>query len=416
MTMTESKMTIESSKAAKLRIGVLCISMDPGSHAKLETAVAQTPGAHVVDNVDQQIVPREVTRMLEPFQYKICLVDFDEGIEESCRIAERFRDNCDPGINLFAASSDPNPEVIIAAMRAGCSEYLVKPFDSERVSHALAHIETRRHIKEEDANTGRVVAIVGSKGGTGVTTLALHLALNLTVRHNQKCLLVDQHPALGDASLYLGLPRHQYSFYELVYNTDRLDKELLQGYLMRHESGLHVLDSPDAIDTFAHASAQAIEHTLSFLADNYQFVIVDCPAGMTDDTSAAIRQSDKVAIVITPELPAIRNALRLVEYLVSMHYPDKDIEIVLNRHAKNSPLTDEEIEAALRRPIAIKVPNSYSEIVRAINSGTPVARARNANLPIAFDDWADRLMGGEAATPEKTNGSQGWWKLFRSRV
>ena len=310
MTTTESRITIESSKAAKLRIGVLCVSMDPGSRDELETLVSETPGAHVVDNVDQHIVPREVTRMLEPFQYRICLIDFDEGEEECCRIAQRFRDNCDASLNVFAASSDPNPEAIIAAMRAGCSEYLVKPFDSEKVSRSLAHIEARRHIKEEDATTGRVVVIMGGKGGTGVTTLALHLALNLVKRHKQKCLLVDQHPALGDASLYLDLPRHQYSFYELVHNTDRLDKELLQGFLLRHESGLDVLDSPQAIDSFSHASPEALEHTLAFLADNYQFVIIDCPPGLSDDTCAAIRQSDQVAIVITSELPAIRNADR----------------------------------------------------------------------------------------------------------
>ena len=47
-----------------------------------------------------------------------------------------------------------------------------------------------------------------------------------------------------------GINRHQYSFYELVHNTDRLDLELLQGFLLQHESGLHVLDSPEVIDNF----------------------------------------------------------------------------------------------------------------------------------------------------------------------
>lgn len=414
-TMTENNRTIDPSKVGKLRSGVLCVNMDPSSRATMEVMVARTPGAHVVDNVDMHIVPREVTRILEPFQYRICVIDFDEGVEACCRIAERLRDNCDGSINLFAVSSDPNPEVIIAAMRSGCSEYLLKPFDSEKVSNALAHVEARRHVKEDDKTKGRVVAVMGGKGGTGVTTLALHLALDLVQRHNRKCLLVDQHPALGDASLYLGLPRHQYSFYELVHNTDRLDEELLQGFLLQHGSGLHLLDSPETIDSFPHALPEALEHTIAFLAESYHFVIIDCPPGLTDDTCAVIRQSDRIAMVITPELPAIRNALRSVEYLVSMHYPDKDIDIVLNRHAKNSSLTDEEIEAALHRPIAIKVPNNYGEIIKSINSGTPVALGRNANLPIAFDYWADRLMGAESLQGEKKSGaSRGWFRVFGS--
>jgi pilus assembly protein CpaE len=410
--MTDTNQTIESSKSAKLNIGVLCIGMDPDVIAALETMVARIPGAHVVDNVDRHIVPREVMRLLEGFQYRICIIDFDQGLQECCRLAERLRDSCDKTLNLFAASDCLDSESIIAAMRSGCSEFLAKPFDSQKVSEALAHVESRRHIRDDEGTAGRIVTLMGGKGGTGVTSLALHLALNLVQRHHQKCMLVDLHHALGDASLYLGLARRKFSFYELVHNTERLDAELLQGFLLQHESGLHVLDSSERIDGSSQASPEAIEHTLAFLSDNYQFVIIDCPPGMAEDTSAAIRQSDQLAIVITPELPAIRNALRLVEYLVSMHYPDKNIDIVLNRSAKNNALSEREIETALRRPIAVRVPNSFDEISQSINAGMPIAHGHKSNLPLAFDLWADRLIGHEAdkigSAKEETKGGRGW--------
>jgi len=412
MSSTHANLTIDRAKGAKLRIGVLCISMDPTSRANLESLVVMTPGAHIVDNVDRRIVPREVMLMLEPFQYRICVIDFDEGIEECCRIAERLRDNCDNTINLFAASSDFSSDTILAAMRAGCVEFLTKPFDSERISSALTRIEARRHIKDENATPGKVVTIIGAKGGTGVTALSTHLALSLTLRHKQKCLLVDQHPALGDVSLYLGLTRRQYSFYELVHNTDRLDNELLEGFILQHDSGVHVLDSPEVIDSFPHAAPEAIEHTLAFLAENYQFIIIDCPPGVTDDSAAAIRQSSHLAVVITPELPAVRNALRWVEYLISLHYPESCIDIVLNRHIKNSPLRDEEIEAALRRPIAVKIPNAYEDVARAINTGVPLGQGHNAGLLAAFNRWADRLVGEGPAEESKPQDSRGWFGLF----
>jgi len=240
--------------------------------------------------------------------------------------------------------------------------------------------------------------------------LALHLGLNLVQRHKQKCVIVDQHPALGDVSLYLGLKRHQYSFFELVHNTDRLDEELLQGFVLTHESGLHVLDSPEVIDTFPSTAPEAIEHTLSFLAVNYQYVLIDCPPGMTEASGAAIRQSDRVIIVITPELPAIRNAVRTVEYLVGMHYPENSIDVLLNRHSKNSALSDEEIEAALHRPIGVKIPNSYSEIAKAINAGTPLTPGRNVKLSLAFDEWTDSLMGAEEVAGAAT--TKGTWRQW----
>jgi pilus assembly protein CpaE len=177
---------------------------------------------------------------------------------------------------------------------------------------------------------------------------------------------------------------------------------------LTHQSGLQVLDSPEVIANLPPTAPEAIEHTLSFLAVNYQFVLIDCPPGMTEASGAAIRQSDRVIIVVTPELPPIRNAVRTVEYLVGMHYPENCIDIVLNRHGKNSVLTDEEIEAALRRPIAVKIPNSYSEIAKAINAGTPVLDNRNTRLSLAFDDWSDSLMGAEVTAAAKNTGPRSW--------
>jgi pilus assembly protein CpaE len=278
---------------------------------------------------------------------------------------------------------------------------------------ALAHLEAR-HQGRVPGQKGQVITLMGAKGGAGVTSLALHLALNL-VRRQQKVLLVDQHPALGDLALCLGLGRHQYSFYELANNMDRLDADLLQGFLLQHSSGLHVLDSPEAIHAFSNTPTDAIEHTLAFLAENYQFVIVDCPPGLSEDTCAVIRQSDRLAIVITPELPAIHNAIRSIQYLTSLHYPDENIDIVLNRYSRKNPLSEREIEASLHRQIAVKIPNDYDLMVNAINAGTPIDLDRKSELGAAFDAWTDRFMANEPVTEKAGKGSRKLFSLFGSQ-
>ena len=236
---------IRGSRNSERRIGLLCVGMDPSSLEKLEVIVSQIPGAHVVDNVERHVSAREVMRLLEEFQRRICVINFDEG-EESARASQRIKDGSDTSISIFAASGDSHPDRIIRAMRSGCTEYLSKPFRQDEVANALTHVESRVQGKTP-GQKGRVVTLMGSKGGTGVTTLALHLGMNLVLRREQKCLLVDQHPALGDLAMYLGLGRHQYSFYELVHNMDRLDSDLLQGFLLQHSSGLNLMDSPEAI-------------------------------------------------------------------------------------------------------------------------------------------------------------------------
>src|SRR4051812_18616566 len=103
--MSSPSLVIDRAQAAKLRIGILCIGMEASAWESLETMVSDKPGAHVIDNVDSRIVPREVMRMLEPFQYRICVIDFHGDVEEGCRVAERLRDNCDNTVHLFAADS-----------------------------------------------------------------------------------------------------------------------------------------------------------------------------------------------------------------------------------------------------------------------------------------------------------------------
>jgi pilus assembly protein CpaE len=412
--MADSKATIRGSRSSERRIGILGINLDPVSRETLETLVAQTPGAHVVDNVDRHVTPREVMRLLEEFQHRVCVINFDEG-EESARTSQRIRDGCDSSISIFAASSDPHPDQIIAAMRSGCSEYLLKPFQAKQIADALSHIEARQHGRMP-GQKGQVVTLMGAKGGAGVTSLGLHLALNLAQRHHQKCLLVDQHPALGDLALCLGMGRHQYSFYELVHNMDRLDADLLQGFLLQHPSGLHVLDSPEAIHAFSNTPSDAIEHTLAFLAENYQFVLIDSPPGLSEDTCAVIRQSDRLAIVITPELPAIHNAIRTIQYLTSLHYPDDSIDIVLNRYSRKNSLSEREIESSLHRQIAVKIPNDYDLVVNAINAGTPIDLNRKSELAAAFDTWADQLMANEPGVEKPDKESRGLFSLFGSKT
>jgi pilus assembly protein CpaE len=373
------------------RIAVMAVRLDVTSYEALSHFMAGVPGAVVVGNLDHYVgVEREVGRALDLAQIRICFIDYDQNTEEAIWVTERLRSEY-PEVHTFAVSAYSEPEGIIAAMRAGCAEYLLKPVQHERVLEALSRVDAKQKKKARTGTRGKVITLVGAKGGTGVTSLALHLALELSHDGKRKCLLVDQHPALGDASLYLGTARHQYSFYELASNADHLDEELLRGFLLHHNSGLHLLDSPETVDAIHGVSPSAVEHTLAFLADTYQFVVVDCPPGLTEGTRACISQSDQVAIVMTAELPSVRNAVRYMEHLAKLGYSSSSIHIVLNRHSKKGPLSDDRIEKALGREISLRVPNSYNEVIRAINTGAPISSGNKSDFGSSIQKWAQQL-------------------------
>jgi|SRR6266850_1362542 len=373
------------------RVAVVAVCTDPTSYEALSHFMAGVPGAVIVGNLDHYVgVEREVGRALDLAQTRICFIDYDQNTEEAIRITERLRSEY-PDVHNFALSAYSEPEGIIAAMRAGCDEYLLKPVQHERVLDGLGRVEAKQKKRARSGVRGKIITLVGAKGGTGVTSLALHLALDLSHEGKRKCLLVDQHPALGDASLYLGTGRHQYSFYELANNADRLDEELLRGFLLHHNSGLHLLDSPATVDAIHGAPPAAVEHTLAFLAETYQFVIVDCPPGLTEGTQACMSQSEQVAIVMTAELPSVRNTVRYLEHLSRLGYSSSSIHVVLNRYSKKGPLSDERIEKALGRKISLRVPNSYNEVIRAINTGAPMPSGNKSDFAAAIQKWAHEL-------------------------
>ena len=401
----------------RANLAVTTIGLDQMSYRALAQFVSGIPSSVLAAGIDDYSRAEwDVGRANEHARTRICFIDYDHDPEQAIRVTERLQAD-HPDVHLFAVSSSPNPERIIVAMRAGCAEYLLKPLQMERVQEGFTRVEARQKDKRRSKVRGKVITLIGAKGGTGVTSLALHLALELTAAKD-KCLLVDQHEVLGDASLYLGTGRHRYSFYELANNTDRLDEELLQGFLLQHRSGLHLLDSPESMDTIHSAPLPAIERTVAFLAETYPFVVIDCAPGLSEASMACISQSDQVAIVMTAELPCVRNVVRYLEQLQRKEYSG-NIQIVLNRHSKRGPLSDEQIEKALGRKIAQRIPNSYHEVIRSINSGEPIASS-NSDFGTAIRNWSRELTAGgqNKNAPRAVRSSEGaaGWSLFGKAV
>src|SRR5262249_37168795 len=128
----------------------------------------------------------------------VFIVDFDENRDNAIRTAEQLQGVLSGKTSIFAISSKSEPELIIGAMRAGCSEYLVKPAGKDRLVEALTKIDLRKRERQATQKRGKVVSLLGAKGGTGVTSIAVHLATFLaTLGKNQKTVLIDHHPDLG---------------------------------------------------------------------------------------------------------------------------------------------------------------------------------------------------------------------------
>ena len=192
-------------------LSLVSICMDAEAGGELRQLVQSTPFIRLQAELRNYVTEDEsvLEWMKDPGPH-ICLIDFDRDRKSAIATAERIHERL-PHTAIFATSSNSQPDLIIQAMRCGCSEYVVKPADREQLLEAIARVGGRRREKREQLN-GQVLAFLGAKGGSGVTTVVTHLGALLAKSCLRKTLVVDLHPTFGDAALYLGFTKHQYHF------------------------------------------------------------------------------------------------------------------------------------------------------------------------------------------------------------
>jgi pilus assembly protein CpaE len=335
----------------------------------------------------------------------VCLLDFDDNRRSAALVAERIHADA-PETAIFAVSSQSQPDLIIQAMRSGCGEYLLKPLDPEQLLNAVARVGGRRK-ERKDVDRAQVLAFIGAKGGCGVTTLVTHLGALLASSYGRRTLVLDLHPDFGDAALYLGLTKYRYHFFELLENTDRLDADLLQSFVLRHASGLDLIPAPHGTEPARQIVPGALSQTLEFVRSRYEFILVDLPPGLNDENLELIRHCDQVNVVTVAEVSALRNVVRQTDYFTRKHIVSDRIRVILNRHQKRALITEAQLEKSIGRKIFWKVPNQYVQVVKAISGGDPVSQIPTSDVAKNLQDWA-AAIGKKTSSEEKKKETRGF--------
>jgi pilus assembly protein CpaE len=337
----------------------------------------------------------------------IAVIDFDKDIEQAIVAAAYLQEMYSGRTAIIALSASQDPDILLRAMRAGCSEFISGEFDENSFAETLNRLYQQWSSKASQSSMrGEVITFFGAKGGVGTTTLAVHLAMYLVLCHQKKTLLIDNHPQLGHACIYLGVDGSRYHFQELVRNLSRLDSELLRGYIATHDSGLEVLASPDVCGGMKSLDPQSISQTLDFLRGEYDYVIVDGPSSLDETNLAVIDASTEVYLVATPEIAAIRDLSRYVDSLSQSEHDIGKVKVAINRFSSQHALTIEQIEKAIRLPVTIKLPNGYAEVTRSAILGEPVNPKQKSDFSVPIVKWASAMVGGaapaEATAPKKS--------------
>lgn len=387
-------------KSATSGLCAASLCLDPATVDVVRQAILRKNGtfAGEMQEYSRCEADPSLLQKLQRAEISVCVIDFDRDRPAAVEAANLLQQVLHGRCSLIAVSSRSEPALILEAMRTGCSEYLTKPVAGDQVCEALDRLYTRLSARSpaQAKPQGRILALLGARGGAGTTTLAVHLGCFLVRQYGKKTLILDEHRRLGHVSLYLGEDNANYHFYELVRNIARLDETLLQGFVLHHSSCLDILPSPDVFDESVNVSLDDIQRAIRFLGENYEFVVIDCPHGVHNLSLTTIDCCDELFLVATPDVPAVRDLSRYIDRLLQSNVPPGKIKVVINRYSSDGALTLEQIENVIHQPIAITIPNASSDLIRAMNTGNPVPPDRKSEFAIQMKKWAASLVPGEA--------------------
>ena len=215
------------------------------------------------------------------------------------------------------------------------------------------------------------------------------------------CLLdFDLH--LGDVLSFLDLPG-SYSMTDVLANLGRLDKDLLDASVLRHPSGIRVLAQSGKIEEAEHVKGADISSVIEFLQRHYDRIVIDGARGFHEVALAALDASHHVLLVLTQDVPAVRNTKRCLDLFRRLGYEGDRVQLVLNRFQKGSKITPEVIADALGVLPAAELANDFPAVVGAINRGQLlIEAAQRSKLTKDIDDLVTLLGGGKQHVRSKS--------------
>jgi pilus assembly protein CpaE len=296
----------------------------------------------------------------------VCRDESEEGLELVRRAHGDY-----PGRPIVVACEGSPNGFLRKAFRAG-AEDVVQITTVEQTAAdtylALAKAVARRDSDAVSTAEGRVITVLGPKGGTGKTLVSTNLAVALSANHG-RAVVVDLDLQFGDVGLAMGL-RPERTMYDLAQSGGTPDATKLEGYLVEHSSGAAALLAPTRPDHAAAVTPDAIREILRVLRASTPFVIVDTPPAFSPEVIAALDESTDICVVTMLDAPSLKNTKIALEtlQLLGVQAP---VRIVLNRSDSNVGITHADVVHILGRAPDVLVPSSR-DVVRSVNAGEPI--------------------------------------------
>jgi pilus assembly protein CpaE len=389
----------------------LILCPDQGMLAELMALLARESRGFSAIELRSYPGRRDLAEMLADQPPEICFLDVVSDREKALSLLAPIAEAV-PRASIVSLLGGADSDLILASLRQGASEFLVRPFTADQLQPVLTRIAKLRSAARNGGRaSGTVYCIMPGKGGCGATTVACNLACHFKRSGMDKVLLADLDPLTGTVSFLLKLKSH-YSFVDALSHAADLDGDLWKNLVTACQAGDVILPPQNPVDAIAEArDASPIIH---YSRQHYQKVILDSNGPYGEWNTMLARLCDKLLLVSTNELPALHATRRALAWLETQGVERSKVGMIINRYRRDVGLTREEIESVIQTEILSVIPSDYQTMQKALMDGKPAPPA--SSFGKSLRDLAARLDGH--AAPDTKVRRPGWLdSLFgRKRV
>lgn len=315
-----------------------------------------------------------------------------------------------PGTLMMLVTPERSAEFLRRAMRAGVREVLPAPLGRETVQLAVKQAQALQagHAQPR-LQAGQVLAFVACKGGAGNTFLATNLAYALA-KQGKRVAVLDLNLHFGDAAVLLGDSQPLSTAVDLLRQTERLDRTLLDTSVIKVNKNLHVLAAPDSPEHVNEVSGVGVEKLIDLARSQYDFVVMDISRTLDPVAVMALELADAVFLTLQLEVPFVRTSRRMADIFRTLGYTDEKLHVLVNRYEKGGPIDLPDVEKVTGLKVSRTIPNSFSAVSASVNQGIPLEEM-NPRDPVAraLREWAQQLAPGAVSEHE------GWLRRLMKR-
>ena len=278
-----------------------------------------------------------------------------------------------PQTALLACSDNWQPDFLIRAMQVGVRDFLTLPINRSDLKAAIERAYPSNKL-------GHIIAVTGNKGGVGITTVAINLAVALGGLTTDQVALVDLGRPFPDIAKFLDL-KPTYSLSDLIHSKEALDKDFLKKIMQPYSRKIEILHGATDLHDQSELGIELIEKVFVELRQMYKYIVVDL-SNWIDNLFVKVMQEAELVILLTGlTITDINNMQQLWSLLIGWGQPINRVKVVVNRINKGTKIQMDSLKEITNSSPFETLPSGYLFLMDALNEGKPLGMvAPRSNL------------------------------------